>query len=82
MLRHYFSKYILVTSMHRPGVDFRSLLCYNDGRKGADVVLASPPTEALSEEPPCIATTRRFAYFLLFTANNKASIVRMTMSSS
>ena len=33
MLRHYFNTYILVTSTHRPGVDFRLLLCYNDGRK-------------------------------------------------
>ena len=34
MLRHYFNTYILVTSTHRPGVDFRLLLWYNNGRKG------------------------------------------------
>ena len=33
LLRHYFSTYILVASTHHPGVDFRLLLCYNDGRK-------------------------------------------------
>ena len=33
MLRHYFNTYILVASTHHPGVDFRLLLCYNDGRK-------------------------------------------------
>ena len=33
MLRHYFSTYVAVTSMHRPGIDFHLLLCYNDGRK-------------------------------------------------
>ena len=65
--------------MHRPGVDFRSLLCYNDGRKGADVVLASPPTEILSDEPPRSCVTRRFAYFFMLIAISMPSIVRMIM---